>query len=36
MAKMAMRMCRVTWPGDRVASKTTYLESATYICLFTI
>jgi len=36
MAKLAMRMRRVTWPGSRGSSKTTYLESATTICLFTL
>jgi len=36
MAKLAMRMRRVTWPGGSRSSKTTYSESATPICLFTI
>jgi len=36
MAKLAMRMHGVTWPGGRGSSETTYLESATPICLFTI
>ena len=35
-AKLAMRMRGVTWPGGRGSSETTYLESATPICLFTI
>jgi len=36
MAKLAVRMLRVKWPGGRGSSETTYLESATPICLFTI
>jgi len=36
MAKLAMRMRRVTWSGGRGSPKTTYLESATPICLFTV
>jgi len=36
MAKLTMRMRHVTWLGGRRSSKTTYLESATPICLFTI
>jgi len=36
MAKLAMRMRRVTWPGGRWSSETTCLESATPICLFII
>jgi len=35
MAKLAMRMRCVSWPGGRGSSNTTYLESATPICLFT-
>ena len=34
MAKLAMRMRGVTWPGRRGSSETTYLESTTQICLF--
>jgi len=36
MAKLAMRMHRVTCPGGKGSSKTTYLEPATPICIFTI
>jgi len=36
MAKLAMRMRRVTCPGGSGSTKTTYLESETPICLFTI
>jgi len=36
MAKLAMRMRRVTWPGGKGLSKTTYLESSTPIYLFTV
>jgi len=35
-AKLAMHMRRFTWPDGRGSSKTTYLESAPPICLFTI
>jgi len=36
MANVEMRMRGVTWPGGRGSSKTTYLESATSICLYII
>jgi len=36
MGKLAMRMRCVTWPGGRGSSKTTYLETAIPICLFTV